>query len=198
MPLNAKTPLALYKANLELVLRLGALLQENRRRWTQLGASNTREAIERTLSETERVLTANDWTSLAAMPGEEFWKSLREDSVPLQASVESAVGNQAAFAQGLQEAFEAWRQQSVDALGSTGAALPTADFASFVWNFAAPPKSATASAKVPASAAPPASAKSSPRPKAAPKAKPKAKAKAKPKAAAKAKPTSRKSTRTRK
>ena len=56
------------------------------------------------------------------MPGEDFWKSLREDTAPLQASVENAVGNQAAFAQGLQEAFEAWRQQSVDALGSTGVA----------------------------------------------------------------------------
>ena len=132
MPLNAKTPLALYKANLELVLRLGALLQENRRRWTQLGASNTREAIERTMAETERVLTANDWTSLASMPGEEFWKSLREDTAPLQASVETAVGNQAAFAEGLKQAFEAWRQQSADAIGASGAELPGADFADFI------------------------------------------------------------------
>ena len=155
MPLNAKTPLALYKANLELVLRLGALLQENRRRWTQLGASNTREAIERTMAETERVLTANDWTSLASMPGEEFWKSLREDTAPLQASVETAVGNQAAFAEGLEQAFEAWRQQSADAIGASGAELPGADFADFLKGF-------TAQAK-------PAAAASKPRPKAAAK-----------------------------
>lgn len=173
MPMNAKTPLALYKANLELVLRLGALLQENRRRWTQLGASNTREAIDRTMAETERVLTTNDWTSLASMPGEEFWKSLREDTAPLQASVENAVGNQAAFAQGLQEAFEAWRQQSVDALGSTGMELPDAPFADFLKGF-------QAAAKAPGSAprgTPKAAAKA--RPKAKPKAKPKTKPKAK-------------------
>jgi hypothetical protein len=190
MPLNAKTPLALYKANLELVLRLGTLLQENRRRWTQLGASNTREAIERTLAETERVLTSNDWTSLAAMPGEEFWKSLREDAAPLQASVETALGNQAAFAEGLQEAFEAWRQQSVDALGSTGMQLPDVPFADFLKGF-------PVAAKSPGSApreTPTAAAKA--RPRAKPQAKPKAKAKAK--AATKKTSAGKKATRTRK
>lgn len=188
MTLNAKTPLALYKANLELVLRLGALLQENRRRWTQLGASSTREAIERTMAETERVLTSNDWTALAAMPGEEFWKSLREDAAPLQASVENAVGNQAAFAQGLQEAFEAWRQQSVDALGSTGMELPDLPFADFL-------KGLRPTAKAPKPAAretPKAAANAKTR------AKPRAASNAKAKAASKKTSASRKSTRTRK
>ena len=126
MAIDTKTPLALYKANLELVLRLGTLLQENRRRWNQLGTSSTSAAIERTLSETERMLTSNDWSSLAAMPGEEFWKSIRDESGPLQGTAQAALANQTAFAEGLREAFTAWQQQSVDALGETS--LPLGKF----------------------------------------------------------------------
>lgn len=123
---STKTPLALYKANLELVLRLGTLLQENRRRWNQLGTSGASAAIERTLAETERMLTSNDWASLAAMPGEEFWKSVRDDAGPLQGSTQAALANQVAFADGLREAFAAWQQQSLDALGEDG--LPAGPF----------------------------------------------------------------------
>jgi hypothetical protein len=116
---NSKTPMALYKANLELVLRIGALLQENRRRWSQAGAAGASEAIERTLAETQRMLTTNDWSSLSAMPGEEFWKSLSGGSAPLQGTVESAIRSQTEFAQGLKDAFAEWQQQSVEAMGGS-------------------------------------------------------------------------------
>jgi hypothetical protein len=118
---NSKTPMALYKANLELVLRIGALLQENRRRWSKASAAGTSEAIERTLAETQRMLTTNDWTSLSAMPGEEFWKSLSSGSAPLQGTVESAIRSQTEFAQGLKDAFAEWQQQSAEALGGNPA-----------------------------------------------------------------------------
>ena len=121
MNVNSKTPMALYKANLELVLRIGTLLQENRRRWAQAGATGTSEAIERTLAETERMLTTNDWSALSAMPGEEFWKSVRTGAGPLQGTVESAVRSQAEFAEGLKQAFAEWQQQSTDAFGGTAA-----------------------------------------------------------------------------
>jgi hypothetical protein len=135
MTLSAKTPLALYKANLELVLRLGTLLQENRKRWSEAGAGQANEAIQRTLAQTERLLTANDFTALSSLPGEDFWKSLRDAQAPVQASVEWALSHQAAFAQGLQEAFEAWRQQSADALGAGDAPLPGVNFADFMKPF---------------------------------------------------------------
>lgn len=124
MAIDTKTPMALYKANLELVMRLGALLQENRQRWTRFGVASTDDAVERTLSETGRMLTTNDWKSLATMPGETFWKALQGDTGPMQGAVNTAVSNQAAFGQGLQDAFGAWQQQCADALQMTGMTLP--------------------------------------------------------------------------
>ncbi len=121
MSVNSKTPMALYKANLELVLRIGALLHENRRRWAQAGATGTSKAIERTLAETERMLTTNDWTALSAMPGEEFWQSLGTGAGPMQGTVESAVRSQTEFAEGLKQAFAEWQQQSTEALGGNPA-----------------------------------------------------------------------------
>lgn len=132
MAIDSKTPLALYKANLELVLRLGTLLQENRRRWNVLGTSGASDAIERTLAETERLLTTNDWSSLSEMPGERFWRSIRDGGSPLHGTAEAALANQTAFADGLREAFSAWKQQSVDALGEGGLPLGKFDIAGFM------------------------------------------------------------------
>ena len=143
MSVNTKTPMALYKANLELVLRIGTLLQENRQRWMQAGAAGSSEAIQRTLSETERMLTTNDWTSLSAMPGEEFWKSLRGGAGPLQGTVESAVHSQAEFAEGLKQAFVEWQQQSADALGGSAAQATPWAFTDPMQGFNAPSRSST-------------------------------------------------------
>lgn len=170
MAIDTKTPLALYKANLELVLRLGTLLQENRRRWNQLGASSTSAAIERTLAETERMLTSNDWTSLSAMPGEDFWKSIRDESGPVQGTAQSALSNQAAFAEGLREAFEAWRQQSVDALGDSGLPLGKFDMAGMMAMFQGPQAAAAASVKPAGPTGARAGRKPAPRPSTAKKA----------------------------
>lgn len=141
MNVNSKTPMALYKANLELVLRIGALLQENRQRWMQSGATGTNEAIQRTLAETERMLTTSDWTALSAMPGEEFWKSLRGGAGPLQGTIESAARSQAEFAEGLKQAFAEWQQQSADALGGNAMQAPAPGFAEFMQGFSAQARS---------------------------------------------------------
>ena len=82
-------PMALYKANLELVMRLGALLQENRRRWTRFGVASADDAIERTLNETGRLLTTNDWTSLTNLPGEAFWKAMQGEPGPMQGALDA-------------------------------------------------------------------------------------------------------------
>lgn len=118
MALGPKTPMALYKANLELVLRLGALLHEQRRQWSVFGSASVGAALERTLAQTEKVLTSNDWSQLMAMPGNAFWRSLRAEPMPVQASIEKALQCQDAFAQGLKDAFAQWQQQSADALGT--------------------------------------------------------------------------------
>lgn len=121
MSLNPKTPMALYKANLELVLRLGTLLQENRQRWMQAGTAGTSEAIQRTLAETERMLTTNDWSALSKIPGQEFWNSMGTGTTPLHGTIETAVRSQTEFAEGLKQAFAEWQQQSAAALGGNAA-----------------------------------------------------------------------------
>lgn len=159
MAFDTKTPMALYKANLELVLRLGTLLQENRRRWTKLGVASTDDAIQKTLAQTERMLTSNDWSSLAALPGEAFWKGLQSDAGPVQGAVDAAVSNQTAFAQGLQEAFAAWQQQCADALQGAQGKLPTsATFEEFLKTFSPKPAVPAAKAKAPPPLAKPAAA----------------------------------------
>ncbi len=141
MNMNSKTPMALYKANLELVLRIGALLQENRQRWMQTGATGTNEAIQRTLAETERMLTTSDWKALSAMPGEEFWKSVRGGAGPLQGTIEAAARSQAEFSEGLKQAFAEWQQQSADALGGNAAQAAAPAFTDFMRGFSAPGRS---------------------------------------------------------
>ena len=141
MNVNSKTPMALYKANLELVLRIGALLQENRQRWMQTGATGTNEAIQRTLAETERMLTTSDWTALSAMPGEEFWKSMRGGAGPLQGTIEAAVRSQSEFSEGLKQAFAEWQQQSADALGGNAMQAAPPAFAEFMQGFSTPARS---------------------------------------------------------
>ena len=191
MSVNAKTPIALYKANLELILRLGTLLQENRQRWTALGTTSSNDALQKTLAQTERLLTTNDWTSLSALPGENFWNSLGLGNSPVQASLESAASNQAAFATGLQEAFEAWRQQSADALGVNAMELPPSALTDFL-------KASTRAGKAPATVKPKAKVAPKTSAKPAEKAKPKAAAKPKPAARANAKPAAKTAKRARK
>ena len=180
MNVNSKTPMALYKANLELVLRIGALLQENRQRWMQTGATGTHEAIQRTLAETERMLTTSDWNALSAMPGEEFWKSLRGGAGPLKGTVESAVRSQSEFAEGLKQAFAEWQQQSADALGGNAAQMPSKAFADLMQGFSTPSRSNTSTKND--GEKPKSEAKAKPKPKPKPKPQAKAKAKARPSA----------------
>lgn len=193
MNVNSKTPMALYKANLELVLRIGALLQESRQRWMQSGATGTHEAIQRTLAETERMLTTTDWSALSAMPGEEFWKSLRGGAGPLQGNVESAMRSQVEFSEGLKQAFAEWQQQSADALGGNAMQSAPPAFAEFMQGFSAPHPPAQSPRKEEARETRKPPTNKTARPKAATKASPRQKATASAKkkspAAAPRKPT---------
>lgn len=198
MAIDTKTPMALYKANLELVMRLGALLQENRRRWTRFGVASADEAIERTLSETGRLLTTNDWTSLANLPGEAFWKAVQGEPGPMQGALDAAVGNQNAFAQGLQEAFGAWQQQCAEVIREAGGTPPVAFNLDSAWRSAttrpaapAPARGSTAAKKATPPRKPAATKKATParKPAAAREAKPAKKPAAAGKAARKASTT---------
>lgn len=135
MTFDNNVPMALYKANFELMLRIGNLLQENRQRWMSAGAGSASEAFQKSMAETQRMLASNDWTSLTTLPGEAFWKSLQAQSNPLQANAEAAIQHQMAFAQGLQEAFRTWQQQCAEAMqGAASAANSNAFFEQFLSN----------------------------------------------------------------
>ncbi|HET9032053.1 MAG TPA: phasin family protein [Dokdonella sp.] len=199
MSIDSKTPMALYKANLELVMRIGALLQENRQRWMQAGAAGTSDAIQRTLAQTERLLTSNDWASLSTMPGEDFWKSLQSGASRLQGSFESSVRSQTEFAEGLKQAFAEWQQQSMAVLGVNAMQFQTSAVTDFLKASASAPTHKTSAKPNPAPAA-----KSKARPvakakaKTATKSKAGAPSKAKGKASAKARPAAKPAKRSRK
>lgn len=197
MSLSPKTPMALYKANLELVLRIGTLLQENRQRWMQTGMEGTSNAIQQTLAETERMLTTNDWSSLSQMPGANFWNSMSLGTRPLAAPLQSAVENQTAFAAGLQNAFEAWQQQSADALGIDSMEFPVPAFAESMKAAATSAfNEASRTASTSGTKAKPSAQTDKPKPKSQAKPKQKPNPKPKPKAASssKAKATAKSST----
>jgi len=122
---DTKTPLALYKANLDLALRVGRLLSEHRRQWARQGLARVDEAVNRTLRESERALAAGDWEQLSKLPGDGFWASIQADADALQASTDAAIAQQSSFANGLQEAVDAWQAACGEAIREAGVALPT-------------------------------------------------------------------------
>lgn len=123
-------PLALYKANLELWLRMGQLLEENRGQWMGLLASE----LEQRMSEARRsagdVQAARDWPSMAMLPGSELWRIAEQQVSDLQALAQTASGNQMTFVNGFQQALEEWQQATASAFGeaASGVALPAQPF----------------------------------------------------------------------
>lgn len=130
MTASTPTPFALYKANLELALRIGQLLNENRKQWARQGLAGVDQAIGRTLDESKRTLAGVDWTRLAGLPVEGAWNTLNWDALKpdvgtLKSSIDEVIAQQSDFASGLQEAVEAWQRQCGEAVREAGLALPT-------------------------------------------------------------------------
>ncbi|MCR6700399.1 MAG: hypothetical protein NVV68_04200 [Dokdonella sp.] len=130
MTTNTPTPFALYKANLELALRIGQLLNENRKQWARQGLAGVDQAVGRTLDESERAMAGVDWTRLAGLPVEGVWNTLNWDALKpdvgtLKSSIDEVIAQQSSFASGLHEAVEAWQRQCGEAVREAGLALPT-------------------------------------------------------------------------
>lgn len=126
MAFDTSIPLALYKANLEFALRVGALLQENQKRWLALGASSAESVVDEARRKADGAGGAADWNALASLPGEAFWQTLQQNVGNYQALLDTAVGNQTDFSYGLRDAFAAWRKQCTEALHESSGALPLA------------------------------------------------------------------------
>src|SRR5690625_2570093 len=113
----SKLPLALYKANLELWLRMGQLLEDNRGQWMGLLASELDQRMSEARRSAGDVQAARNWPSMAMLPGSELWRIAEQQVSDLQALAQTASGNQMTFVNGFQQALEEWQQATASAFG---------------------------------------------------------------------------------
>ena len=120
---NANTlPLDLYKANLELQVRIGKLFQEGGKQWLDYGYRLASDVIAESDAEIAQLLQSEDWQKLATLPAEAFWRQLQQRLGDSQAAAQIAITAQTGFAHGLQEAVQAWQQQTAGVLGEVAPA----------------------------------------------------------------------------
>lgn len=114
-------PLSLYKANLDLWLRIGELLEENRNQWTTLMARELQQGAAAGGLDLDAV-RRGDWQTLALLPGQALQRLAAHGVGDLQAAAQTALGNQMTFATGFQQALADWQQATVEALGDSAGA----------------------------------------------------------------------------
>jgi hypothetical protein len=106
--MSAQTiPLHLLKAQLELQLHLGRLLQESGQQWLDHAARTGPERIAETGNEIEGVQQTSNWQELATLPAQAFWRHAHLRMGHAQALVQTAVASQMTLAQGMQQAVRA-------------------------------------------------------------------------------------------
>lgn len=120
-------PLKLHKANLELQIQISRLAQEGGKSWLAVGSQASNEGIAEAMAEIEGLKKAENWQTLATLPGESFWRMLRQRVGDTQELSQVTVKNQIAFASGLQEAIEGWQRAVSEAIGSVSSAQPIHD-----------------------------------------------------------------------
>lgn len=113
-------PLALYKANTELQLRVNKLVMENWKKWLELSSRAVDDGIADSQARVEQLLKAQDWAGLAAIPGDTFWRQLQQRMGDATITNQIAANVQQHFALGLQEALETWQKDTTRALGNVG------------------------------------------------------------------------------
>lgn len=125
----SKLPLALYKANLELQIRLGKLLQESGAQWLQRGQQLNNEGPQDFHAELQNLLSTGDWQKLATLSTTSFWHHMQRYFNNSQA--QSAVEAQMGLARDLQDAVRIWQQQTAEALAELA---PSASPGTAAWS----------------------------------------------------------------
>ncbi len=120
-------PLDLYKANVELQLRITRLLQEGGHRWLESVQKSSLRSVEQTTAEIENLLQTGNWQSLATLPADTFWRLFQHGVNDSQAINQLAIENLTKFTSGLQEALEAWQKSVLAVVSETSAAVPVMD-----------------------------------------------------------------------
>ncbi|ENO89352.1 hypothetical protein [Thauera linaloolentis] len=120
--MNTNLPsLDLYKANIELQLRITRLLQDAGREWLEAVQRSNEEGVSEATTEIEGLLNSANWQALTTLPGEAFWRLFQQRSGDVQALNQAAIERQAAFTAGLQQALENWQKAVTEAVGEVGA-----------------------------------------------------------------------------
>lgn len=109
MSLDASIPKALYQANIDLALRIAALLQENGKQWFDLFAEEASTRLEEGLSQAGSLGQGMSLEKLAALPADAATQFLQIDVGRWQTLLSHAVDNQSQFAHGVQEALSQWQ-----------------------------------------------------------------------------------------
>lgn len=120
-------PLELYKANIELQLRITRLLQEGGHNWLESAQKSSAEGIAETTAEIESLLSSASWQSLATLPSETFWRMFQHRVNDTQAINQLAIKNQATFTTGLQQALESWQKSVASVVGGSQTSQPILD-----------------------------------------------------------------------
>lgn len=124
MYLDSQSSLALHKVNLQFFFRICDLARKNALRWSE--ASN--RSLDAGAAEWERAATsmldAADWSSLAVVSGDLYWKALQLQVQNVQKMAETGLTNQAAFGSALQEAVSNWQQASTAKLKERRGSMP--------------------------------------------------------------------------
>lgn len=117
-------PLTLYNANLQLWLRIGQLLEDNRGQWMELLNRGLQDNLAQAGGEAAR-LQAGDWSALAMLPGSALWHLAERQAGDLQALAQSAGEHQTAFVEGFQQALDEWQATTTAALEEVSGADPS-------------------------------------------------------------------------
>ena len=121
MSVDASIPKALYQANIDLALRIAALLQENGKQWFDLFAEEASTRLEEGLSQVAGFGQSLSLEKLSSLPADAATQLLQVDMGRWQALLASAVENQSHFAEGVQQALKQWQ-------GACSNAFDVADF----------------------------------------------------------------------
>lgn len=119
MDTKADLPMKLWKANLDLQLRIGQLIQDSGREWMDLGAHAVGEGMQETDTELRDLLRGGDWHALASWPANAFWRQAEVRLGDGQELARIAISAQNAFARGLVDAVRDWQDEVAAAVADT-------------------------------------------------------------------------------
>ncbi|WP_027015686.1 hypothetical protein [Comamonas composti] len=117
-------PFHLFKAQLELQLRMARLAQENAKQWLEQATLTGPGCLSSTCDEIESLQQAGNWQQLAALSTQSFWRQITQQANQVQNMAQSAFSGQSTHAQALQQALQQWQAHVSQAFGADSTGEP--------------------------------------------------------------------------